>query len=147
AARHHNLHVWFRGNFSGWEGWFNYPSINRATHQEKIAGFITAHPDLFADGDIFTACPECENGGPGDPRQTGDVAGFRQFLIDEYRATQEAFASINKKVQSNYDSMNYDVAMLVMDKETTAALGGIVVIDHYIADPSGYRYDIEQIEE
>jgi len=25
AARKYHLHVWFRGNFSGWEGWFDYP--------------------------------------------------------------------------------------------------------------------------
>ena len=25
AARKENLNVWFRGNFSGWEGWFDYP--------------------------------------------------------------------------------------------------------------------------
>ena len=35
AARKYNLHVWFRGNFSGWEQWFGYSKIDRKTHLEK----------------------------------------------------------------------------------------------------------------
>src|SRR5258708_6337361 len=27
SARAHGLKVWFRGNFSGWEGWYNFPKI------------------------------------------------------------------------------------------------------------------------
>ncbi|MDP3888564.1 MAG: hypothetical protein Q8Q24_00825, partial [bacterium] len=32
SARKYNLKVWFRGNWSGWEGWFDYPKIDRSTH-------------------------------------------------------------------------------------------------------------------
>ena len=76
AARRNNLKVWFRGNFSGWEGWFEYPKISRDQHLAMTENFILSHPDLFRDGDIFSPCPECENGGPGDPRHNGDVTGF-----------------------------------------------------------------------
>ncbi len=132
VAREHGLKVWFRGNWSGWEGWFDYPRIDRATHIAKTRQFILRHPDIFEDDDIFTACPECENGGPGDPRFNGDLAGHRKFLVNEHVAMEEAFAAIGKRVNVNYNSMNGDVAWLVMDRETTKALGGVVAIDHYV---------------
>lgn len=146
AARKYNLNVWFRGNFSGWEGWFDYPkTLTRAEHLQMTQSFISNNPDLFQNGDIFTACPECENGGVGDPRQTGDVSGFRQFMIAEYHATNDAFRSINKQVTTNYDSMNGDVARLVMDSATTAAIGGVVTIDHYVVNGTKLASDIADI--
>lgn len=145
SARRHDLKVWFRGNWSGWEKWFEYPEITRAQHLAKTDSFIRNHQDLFEDGDIFTACPECENGGPGDPRQNGDVDGHRKFLIDEHNMTKKAFKSINKNVSSNYHSMNGDVARLVMNKETTKELGGIVTIDHYVSTPEKLVSDIGEI--
>lgn len=135
AARKYNLKVWFRGNFSGWEGWFEYPKIGRDEHLKLTKEFILKNGDLFEDGDIFTSCTECENGGPGDPRSTGDTLGHRQFLIDEYKTAKNIFVQMGKNIPTNYFSMNYDVAMLTMDKETTKALGGIVVIDHYVITP------------
>lgn len=145
AARRHNLRVWFRGNWSGWDNWFDYPAISSAEHIAKTRNFILNNGDLFEDGDMFSSCPECENGGPGDPRSTGDVAGFRNFLIEEYKMTMSAFKAIGKKVGSNYFSMNGDVARLIMDKKTTAALGGVVTIDHYIKDAAKLEKDIEEI--
>jgi hypothetical protein len=73
SARKHNLHVWFRGNFSGWEEWFDYERIDRETHMKKTEAFILSNPQLFQDGDIFSSCPECENGGiiDGDPSDLG----------------------------------------------------------------------------
>ncbi len=135
AARKNNLKVWFRGNFNGWENWFGYERIDREQHKKLLKEFIVDNPDLFEDGDIFTSCPECENGGPGDPRLNGDPEGHKQFLIDEYNISNEAFGSIGKKVNSGFYSMNFDVAKLIMDSETTRKLGNVVVIDHYIKDP------------
>jgi hypothetical protein len=145
SARKNNLKVWFRGNWAGWEGWFEYKKISRDEHLKKTQEFILNHGDLFEDGDIFTACPECENGGPGDPRHNGDVEGHRQFLIDEYAVTKSAFNQIGKEVLSNYNSMNGDVAKLVMDKPTTEALDGIVTIDHYVATPEKLISDINNL--
>lgn len=147
SARENNLNVWFRGNFSGWEGWFDYPSITRDEHTSKVIDFIRTNPGLFESGDIFSSCPECENGGPGDPRFNNDLNGHRQFLISEYSAVKEAFSEIGKNVTSNSYSMNADVARLVMDKETTRALDNIVVIDHYIQNPEQYSKDISEIAE
>lgn len=147
AARKHNLKVWFRGNFSGWEKWFDHPRITRSEHLDLTTQFITSNPSLFEDGDIFTPCPECENGGPGDPRMTRDIAGHRQFLIDSTRIGKDAFAVIGKKVEVGYHSMNYDVAMAVMDQDTTKAVGGIVAIDHYVKTGEKMVRDIDKLKE
>jgi len=143
AARRNNLKVWFRGNLSGWEGWFDYPDVDRETHTEKIKDFILKNPTLFEDGDIFTSCPECENGGPGDPRKNGDVNGHREFLINEYGVVKQAFQDIGKKVTGNYYSMNGDVAKLIMDPQTTQKLDGVITVDHYVVTPKQLAQDIE----
>lgn len=145
SARKYHLHVWFRGNWSGWEGWFGYSSLSPSDHFFMTQKFILANPDLFQDGDIFTPCPECENGGPGDPRRTGKVEEFRQFMINEYNMTKDAFTSIHKKVATNYASMNLDVAKLVMDTKTTQAMDGLIVVDHYVKDPKVLAADLESL--
>ena len=145
-ARKYYLNVWFRGNFSGWEGWFDYPqTLTRAEHLRLTREFISQNPSLFANHDAFTPCPECENGGPGDPRQTGDREGYRTFLIDEYNAANSEFTTIGKTVAVNYNSMNYDVAKIIMDKQTTTSLGGIVAIDHYVDTPTALISDIREL--
>lgn len=147
TARDHNLQVWFRGNWSGWEGWFEYPRISRKEHLEKTKAFINENPDLFMDGDIFTACPECENGGPGDPRSKTDVLGFRTFLILEHDMLETEFKKLGKKVTVNFNSMNKDVAQLVMDPITTKKLGNIVAIDHYVLSATQIASDSNQLAE
>ncbi len=145
AARKERLKVWFRGNWSGWEGWFGFARITRAEHIRKTKEFLAANQGLFANGDIFTACPECENGGPGDPRTTGDVAGYRKFIIMQHDLASKAFADMKKDVATNWQSMNADVARVVMDKGTTSAMGGIVAIDHYVKDPKQLARDVDAI--
>lgn len=147
SARTYHLKIWFRGNFSGWEEWFDYPRINREEHLKKTASFILDNPQLFQNGDLFSSCPECENGGPGDPREIGDVEGYREFLINEYTTSKNAFTKIGKNVQSNLFSMNGDVANLIMDKPTTHALDDIVVIDHYVKSPEQTIKDIDKLAE
>jgi hypothetical protein len=148
SARAHNLHVWFRGNFSGWEGWFDYPQISRKSHTDKIEQFITDNPDLFADGDMFSSCPECENGGDKvNFSNTKEVSDYRSFLIREYQVTKSAFSRIGKQVGANYYSMNGDVARAVMDPDTTTALDGVVVVDHYVATPEQLATDIQKLAE
>ncbi|MBI4084450.1 MAG: hypothetical protein HY431_00950 [Candidatus Levybacteria bacterium] len=144
AARQNGLKVWFRGNFAGWEGWFGYKKIGRDEHKQKLRTFLNKNSALFRDGDVFSPCPECENGGPGDPRRTGDVEGHRLFLIDETRISDGIFKEKNLKVAANFHSMNGDVAEVVMDKKTTKELGGIVVVDHYVKTPDKLAEDIRE---
>ena len=144
SAREHGLNVWFRGNLSGWEGWFDYSGISKNEHIEKTVRFIRSNRYLFQDGDIFDSCPECENGKLGDPRSDVDLQFYREFLIDEFNVASEEFESINKNVMIVY-SMNGDVARLVMDKNTTKALGGVVTIDHYVKNSEQLIDDVEEI--
>lgn len=147
-SRNHGLNIWFRGNFSGWEGWFGYPkNLSRSEHINLTIEFIKKHAELFHDGDILTPCTECENGGPGDPRNSGDATGFRSFMINEYEATKEEFNKINKKVSSNYNSMNYDVANLVFDDATTRSMDNLIVVDHHIDNPEKISEDINKLHE
>ncbi len=146
SARKHNLNVWFRGNWSNWEGWFGFE--RKMTFDEHIKAsveFIKKHPELFEDGDSFTACPECENGAQGDPRMTGKVAEYRNFLIKETSETSKAFGSIDKKVSTNWLSMNGDVARLIMDKDTVKKVGGVISIDHYVSTPQKLIDDINYL--
>ena len=145
SARKYGLNIWFRGNFAGWEGWFNYSRITPDEHKSKVSKFIEKNPELFKEGDIFTPCTECENGTIGDPRETGNVEGFRKLLIDEYKIASGTFNKINKKVKTGFFSMNGDVAKLIMDKETTKKLGGVVVVDHYVKGPKELAYDVQEL--
>lgn len=143
SARNHNLKVWFRGNLSGWEGWFDYKKIDRATHSKMTEEYIIKNADLFEDGDLFSSCPECENGGPGDPRHVGDVTGYRNFLVEQTDIVRQSFRKIGKDILPNLHSMNGDVARLVMDKETTSRVGGYVVVDHYVETPEKLVADVK----
>lgn len=148
VARELGLNVWFRGNFSGWEGWFGYAKdLTRPQHLEKTEAFILNHADLFENGDGFTPCPECENGGPGDPRNTGDVQGYRQFIIDQYQLMNRSFTAIGKSVHTNWFSMNGDIAREVMDKPTYDAIGGLATIDHYVATSEKFEKDLNYIHD
>lgn len=146
AARKYNLNVWFRGNWSSWEGWFDYPhEMSFDDHVTKSAQFVDQNISLFKDGDKFTACPECENGIQGDPRETGRVEEYRAFLIKESTILKDKFRNYGLQVDTNFLSMNMDVARLVMDRATAEAIGGIITIDHYVADPVRLSEDAKQL--
>jgi len=144
-ARKYHINVWFRGNFSSWEGWFGYKRFTDITeHHILTKQFITNHADLFQDGDIFTPCPECENGGPGDPRGSAEKsARFNQFLIDSYNNCTEAFASIHKQVTCGYFSTNGDIAKQVLTPDTVEKIGNTIVIDHYVSSPEKMSDDLD----
>lgn len=144
VARKYKLKVWFRGNLSGWEKWFDYPQINSATRFNNIKNFIEENKDLFEDGDIFTSCPECENGSI-DVYQ--DPQAYKKFLMEEYQMVKRAFSDIGIKVIANYNSMNGDIANLIMDEATTKSMGGIVTVDHYIHSQEKLVSDLDELAE
>lgn len=148
-ARSHHLKIWFRGNWSSWEGWFGYPKFTNITeHHTKTAGLIAQHPELFADGDIFTPAPEAENGVIGDPRFTPNGKNtFNQFLVASYDTCTQAFEKINKDVKCGYFSTNGDVAREILTPEVVSKIGGVVVIDHYVKDTSKLIADIQFFNE
>ncbi len=133
SARNHNLHIWFRGNFSSWEGWFEYPKgMTVMQHHRKTAQFIRNNADLFKDGDIFTPSPEAENGGPFNQVEKDEHEVFRKYLIEEYTMAKDSFAGINKKVEVNWLSMNGGLGKRMFDQKTVDGVGKVVAIDHYI---------------
>ena len=145
VARKYKLKVWYRGNLSGWEGWFNYEKITPATRIILLTDFIKNNEDLFEDGDIFTSCVECENGALGFPVGS-QIPAFREFTINEYNAVKKSFRDIGKDVQANYNSMNGELAKHLMDKNTTAEMDGIVAIDHYVHSQEKLVNDINYLE-
>ncbi len=145
SARRNNLKVFFRGNFSGWEGWYGYKKIDGKTHTEKVERFILDNQELFEDGDIFSSCPECENGVGASKFTDNELIPYKLFLIKEYKVTKSAFNKIAKNVRSNYYAMNGDLALRIMDNETTKAFDGLVVIDHYVSTPEKLSSDIKRL--
>ncbi len=136
-ARENGLHVWYRGTFSSYEGWFDHSkSLSPNNLLEAGKKFIAKNQDLFEDGDIFDLCPECENGGYWpQPRKDGD---FNQFIQEKNKVLTEAFASINKKVIVNYPSIIGGRSKDVLTQDTFDALGNVTAIDHYANDAKSY---------
>lgn len=144
-ARKKNLSVWFRGNFSGWEGWFNYPRLSGPDeHIALMQRLIAAHPDLFRDGDIFTPAPEPENGILRDP-YGADRQAYLSFLTGSYDACTEAMKDIGKRVACGYFSMNGDIARNVLTRDVASHLG-VVVIDHYVRTVRQLAEDIRYLQ-
>lgn len=150
AARKHNLKVWFRGNFAGWEGWFDKPKMtDPKAHHALTADFIKRHGALFADDDIFTPNPEANENGPlKDPRTSPQAKeAFGEFLVESYRTTTRAFeANVTRRVRPGYFSVNGDVAK-ILGKDVVSQTGNVIVIDHEVATPEQYRRDIRELSD
>ncbi len=135
AAREQDLKVYFRGNWSEWEGWFEYPkNLSPEQHIAKTVKFIEENAELFQSGDIFDPCPECENAGFW-PQPAKD-AMYREFVIKQQQAAQAAFQKISVKVDVR-QSIIGGRAKEVLDLESLKQLGHQVQIDHYVPDPKG----------
>ncbi|MBU4210790.1 carboxypeptidase-like regulatory domain-containing protein [Patescibacteria group bacterium] len=135
-ARKMGLKVWFRGNWSNWEGWFEYEkNMTPQEHIRKTVEFIETNPDLFEDGDAFDPCPECENSGWW--KQPQDDEKYNQFIQNQRIAVKTSFSKIKKDVHSNWFSIIGGRAKEVLNKKTFKTLDNLVTIDHYIKDPLG----------
>ncbi len=139
------LTVWFRGNFSAWENWFDYGYFkNPEDHHLKLTYFITHHADLFANGDILTPAPEAENGVLGNPWASSTSAQrLRDFVWKSADTCQRAVTSINKQVNCGYFSANGDVARDVYNRDVLQKAGAVTVIDHYIRSTAQYGKDLD----
>ena len=146
AARARNLHVWFRGNLSEFEGWFSYPRLtNLGDHHAKIYSYVTSNPELFQEGDIFTPSPESENRILSSGWGNANTTALKNFLVESFNNCQRAFGYVAKPVQCGYFSSNGDVASKVMDKPTLSKVGNISVIDHYVKDAARMETDIKNL--
>jgi hypothetical protein len=93
------MQVWFRSNFSGWEGWFDYPEFTTAEeHYKLLKEFILANPNLFAEGDILSPAPEAENGILGNPWRSWEArADLKNFVLKSSEVCQQAISQIKKR--------------------------------------------------
>lgn len=148
-AREKGLKIWFRGNMSGWEGWFDYPVFTSPEQQiNGVQDLITKHPELFSDGDIFTPAPEPENGIIGDPRDSQrNKTAFFDFLPKSYEGCLNSFKEINKAVSCGYYSFNGDVAKNILTKDLLVKIGDVVVIDHNVKTPDQLISDVEYLNQ
>lgn len=145
-ARKQKLNVWFRGNWSSWEGWFEYPkNLSPNEHIAKTREFILNNPDLFRDGDIFDACPECENAGHF-PQPMRD-AEFNIFIQNQKKSLEMTFKQIDKKVLPNIASIIGGRAIEVLNDKTFSELNNIVSIDHYFSDPKNITKYLDYFKE
>jgi len=136
-ARQAKLKVWFRGNWSEWEGWFDREKKQTTDeHIDQTVAFILSHPDLFTDGDVFSPNVEPENGASFSPVDSEKkTQQLRMYLIKEQLAVKRAFALIKKSVITPWVSMSGGVAKSVLDDKTIAALNYTVTLDHYVKSP------------
>ncbi len=134
-ARSFGLKVWYRGNWSNWEGWFDYPkNMSPTEHIAKTSEFVEKHSDIFEDGDIFDPCPECENAGFW--QLNSNNAAYNQFLQDQQAGLKKSFNKINKQVYTNIFSIIGGRAREVLDKQTANNLDNTITIDHYFKNTS-----------
>ncbi len=133
-SREAGLKVWFRGNWSNWEGWFDYPkNMSPEDHLKKTEEFIVNNPDLFESDDIFDPCPECENSGFWP--QNDKNKDYNSFIKTQQENTEKAFRKIKKWVKVR-QSVIGGRAKDVLDKDTFGNLGNKIAIDHYVKSPA-----------
>lgn len=148
SSREKGLNVWYRGNMSSWEGWFDRAkNPDPGLHREGINNFITRNGDLLMPQDIFTPCPEAENGIGNVWASEDNKEMWRNFLMDSYYSAGETLSreGING-VLLGYYSMNGDVAT-ILTPEVVAQIGNTVVIDHYVSDPKAMGNHIQRLQD
>ena len=146
-ARKQNLAVWFRGNFSGWEGWFSYPKLASAEkHHELLYSFIINHTNLFKPWDILTPAPEAENGLLGNPWRSPAAADqLKAFVVESAETCARAQKDAGLNFRCGYFSANGDVAERIYDAQTAQATGGVIVMDHYVSSAERMENDITRV--
>jgi hypothetical protein len=144
-ARQEGLKVWFRGNWSSWEGWFGYPkNMTPEEHLAKNSEFIGKHSDLFQNGDIFDPCPECENAGFWP--QNDKNRDYQLFIQRQQEQTKADFDKINKQVMV-YPSIIGGRAKDVLDQGTFDSLDNVIAIDHYVPKTQGMSEFIDYFKD
>ncbi len=141
-ARDNDLKIWYRGSFSGYEGWFEYSkSVTPDQLLTKTQDFIVTNEDLFEDGDIFDPCPECENGGYW-PQPSKDKE-YEAFVVKKQKILGDSFKKIDKKVIYNFNSIIGGRAKETLSQNTLNELNNVVAIDHYAPKEKSYEEYIE----
>lgn len=127
------LHVWFRSHWLEWEGDNGRPAtMTPDAYLDRTEQFILANPDLFQEGDAFTVAVEAEQAGVGPGKRFLNWDEYKKFLLLEISTSNKAFKRIgmDKKVYTNWLSMNGWVAQNVITPELAKAFG-LITVDHF----------------
>jgi hypothetical protein len=146
AAQDHGLNVFLRGNFSGWEGWFDYPKFTEPDQHHRLTrDFIINNPHLFVANGLskikyFSPAPEPENGFDNVWASDTTKQLFHDWLITSYQNTTAALEEIGANHTRVVYSFNGDVAQIIPLEIINSDYP--LLIDHYISDVNRYRTDI-----
>jgi hypothetical protein len=160
----------WRGTWSGIEGIYNFPArvgSNRfptgtvasaptdgnTTWLGKTYAYIVAHPNYFADGDIWAPLPERTEGIFQDATSflpydgAGIQANYANFFIDLQKVSAAAFAVIGKQVQTGWTAQNFSEVKSGWLPNRLFDTAGIIVVDHYgiTRTPSEMENDLRTI--
>jgi hypothetical protein len=117
--------VWFRGNFSAYEGWFDVPKYsNIDQHHTDLSNFLYRNNSLFNDGDIFTPAPEPEN---GFPSAYENKKGFADFLLKSYQVCFDAITKMELSVKCGYFSSSLAAGQSLVLYENDTVIGGGII--------------------
>lgn len=174
-ARTKEFKIWHRSHWNRWQGDNGEDAdMTAQEYLDDTYDFIVANPTLFADGDCFTMCVECNNAdgeNTTDPFRTGgnfDFTKYNQFLKDQVTYANAAFTAIGKSVRTNLLSFSLSLLNLagqeldsndtgnsngLGDQDIVDYFDGILTIDNYLStsyrDPviykTPYLSDIEKI--
>jgi hypothetical protein len=146
VIRAHGLKVWHRQMPLSFEGIYSVTKNNSSNYLSLIQNYITQHPDMYADGDIFTPIPEPQNGGIAGVTycaqnvcQFSSKEQFNQWLRDAMTISKQAFTSLGKNnIKIGYFGFDGFVAWGdnnpdwtgILEDATVTQMGNIT-IDHY----------------
>lgn len=163
AIRNAGCKVYFRGTWNAFEGNYDEPHAVPGGSPSKALGtyagvmngsdtssylymtwnFIKTHTAFFADGDLWGPMPEPENQGVnGGAQMFASYNELGQWMVDLKRLSDDAFASINKRVLTGFTSLNGGT--VTTGQIDVAYLGqiGRVTLDHYVSIGS-YGADLD----
>ena len=147
AIRAQGLNVWHRHMPLAFEGIYNTTKNPNLNYIEKISSYITANPELFKAGDIFTPIPEPQNGGirgitycPQNVCIFPSASAFNAWLRDAITNSERAFANIDLTGQIKIGYYGFDGFVAwghnnpdwngILEPATIQLMGNIT-IDHY----------------
>lgn len=158
-ARTKGFKIWHRSHWNRWQG-DNGTSADMTAQEylDDTYDFIVDNSTLFADGDLFTTCVECNNAdgvNTTDPfRTTGsfDFTKYNRFCRDQVTYANAAFTAIGKSVRTNL--LSFSLSLLDLSGQSldsgdsgngsgfdnadmVSYFDSIITIDHYLS--STYR--------
>ncbi|MBV9101582.1 MAG: hypothetical protein JO198_11145 [Candidatus Dormibacteraeota bacterium] len=147
------LHAWFRQTWNTWKGLYGERVLTYSTSPQipyetsggvnavlsgvdsnsylaRTYRFIIGHPELFANGDIFTPQSEPDGAGIGCSKcQFPSTSEYNRFLRDSMAVDRMAFADLGRNV--TVGMWGVSCTQLILDSTTVSQMG-VVSTDCYM---------------